>query len=635
MNNMFDNVLEVLKQDERFLTAEGELLRNAVYESAMKMDSNLLKLLYQNETTRTRFFTDVDGIAVFDKVGFGWVINNRSFLPDSYTRFKNKVGLTNANGGYISTSNDVSLVFPYKDCVLEGGQTREDQKRREIFYNETLAPDEVDRLLYPKVLTNAKKYTADGVEEANSIEDSDNLVIKGNNLIGLSSIGKRYNGKIKCIFIDPPYYFIATKPSDTFSYNSNFKLSSWLVFMKNRLEISHKLLSNDGILYMAISDDGAHYLKVLTDDIFGMENFIADVTWESRKSISSDGLMSENHNHILVYAKDKNRIEKNSFRLALDIESFVYDDNDGRGKYRLEPFDAPAVRKNLQYVIKNPNTNEEYLPPSGRHWRTEESTYLKLLAENRIRFGVNGTAKPQYKAYYSEVKDAGKGKASSTIWHDVKQSIIWQEIDTNTNATKDQFELFGESVFTNPKPEDLIKRAIELATEENDIVLDFFMGSATTQAVAMKMNRRFIGFEQMDYIETVSIPRLVKVMQGEQTGISKDVNWQGGGSFVYCELAKLNQKYVEDIQTATTDADIVTIWHEMLKTGFISYKVNPSDIDLEDKEFTELSLDDKKRFLMEMLDKNQLYVNYCDMEDETFAVSDADKAFTKSFYGEM
>lgn len=635
MNNMFDNVLEVLKQDERFLTAEGELLRNAVYESAMKMDSSLLKLLYQNETTRARFFTDVDGIAVFDKVGFGWVINNRSFLPDSYTRFKNKVGLTNANGGYISTSNDVSLVFPYKDCVLEGGQTREDQKRREIFYNETLAPDEVDRLLYPKVLTNAKKYTADGVEEANSIEDSDNLVIKGNNLIGLSSIEKRYNGKIKCIFIDPPYYFIATKPSDTFSYNSNFKLSSWLVFMKNRLEISHKLLSNDGILYMAISDDGAHYLKVLTDDIFGMENFIADVTWESRKSISSDGLMSENHNHILVYAKDKNRIEKNSFRLALDIESFVYDDNDGRGKYRLEPFDAPAVRKNLQYVIKNPNTNEEYLPPSGRHWRTEESTYLKLLAENRIRFGVNGTAKPQYKAYYSEVKDAGKGKASSTIWHDVKQSIIWQEIDTNTNATKDQFELFGESVFTNPKPEDLIKRAIELATEENDIVLDFFMGSATTQAVAMKMNRRFIGFEQMDYIETVSIPRLVKVMQGEQTGISKDVNWQGGGSFVYCELAKLNQKYVEDIQTATTDADIVTIWHEMLKTGFISYKVNPSDIDLEDKEFTELSLDDKKRFLTEMLDKNQLYVNYCDMEDETFAVSDADKAFTKSFYGEM
>ena len=635
MASFFDTVIEILKQNEKFFTAEGELLRNSVYEAAMKMDEELLKLLYHNEVTRERFFTNVDGIFVFDKVGFGWVINNREFLPDSYTRYKNKIGLVNGSGDYIATSNDVELVFPYKDCILEGGQTKEDQKRSEIFYNEMLAPDEVDRLLYPKVLTNAKRYAADGVTVADRICDADNLIIKGNNLIGLATIGSKYNGLVKCIFIDPPYYFMATKPSDTFSYNSNFKLSSWLVFMKNRLQLAYKLLADDGILYMAISDDGAHYLKVLADDIFGMENFIADVTWESRKSISSDGLMSENHNHILVYGKNKNCIDKNSFRLSLDVESFVYDDNDGRGKYRLEPFDAPAVRKNLQYVIKNPNTGEEYLPPVGRHWRTEETTYLKLLAENRIRFGTNGTAKPQYKAYYLEVKEAGKGKASSTVCHDVRQSVIWQEIDTNTNATKDQYELFGESVFTNPKPEDLIKRAIELATDEKDIVLDFFMGSATTQAVAMKMNRRFIGFEQMDYIETVSIPRLVKVMQGEQTGISKEVNWQGGGSFVYCELAKLNQKYVEDIQMATTDDDIVSIWKEILKTGFISCKINPGDIDMEDVAFTELCLDDKKRFLMEMLDKNQLYVNYCDMEDETFAISEEDKAFTKSFYGEM
>ncbi len=633
--NYYESVLEVLKKDDRFFTKNGEFLRNAVYEAAMKMDASLLKLLYENDVTREHFFTDVDGISVFDKVGFGWVINNREFLPDSYTRYKNKIGLVDRNGDYISASNDVELVFPYKDCVLEGGQTKEDQKRSEIFYNETLAPDEVDRLLYPKVLTKAKKYTADGVNIINNISSTDNLVIKGNNLIGLAAIGARYNGLVKCIFIDPPYYFIATKPSDTFSYNSNFKLSSWLVFMKNRLSLSHKLLANNGILYMAISDEGAHYLKVLTDDIFGMENFIADVTWESRKSISSDGLMSENHNHILVYAKDKNSIDKNNFRLALDVESFTYDDNDGRGKYRLEPFDAPDVRKNLQYIIKNPNTGEEYIPPVGRHWRTEEATYLKLLEDNRIRFGANGTAKPQYKAYYSEVKEAGKGKASSTIWHDIKQSIIWQEIDANTNATKDLVELFGESVFTNPKPEDLIKRAIELSTDENDLVLDFFMGSATTQAVAIKMNRRFIGFEQMDYIETVSIPRLIKVIQGEQTGISKDVSWHGGGSFVYCELAKSNQKFVDEIQDAKDSETLSRIWGEIKKTGFISYKVNPKDIDTDAKEFRELSLENQKRLLMELLDKNQLYVNYCDMEDETFGISEDDKAFTKSFYGEV
>lgn len=634
MKKLNEILIDLLKTDDRYFTAEGELLKNAVYEDAMKMDSSLIKLLLSDDTCKSRFFTEVDGVLVFDKVGFGWVINNRQFLPDSYTRYKNKIGLTDSTGEFISSSNEVVLAFPYKDCVLEGGQTKEDQKRSEIFYNETLAPEEIDRLLYPKVFTNAKKYTANRVEKIEKIEDSDSLVVKGNNLIGLSSIEKRYNGLVKCIFIDPPYYFIATKPSDTFSYNSNFKLSSWLVFMKNRLDIAYKLLSSDGILYMAISDEGAHYLKVLTDDIFGMDNFIADVTWESRKSISSDGLMSENHNHILVYAKDKNRIDKNSFRLALDVESFIYDDNDGRGKYRLEPFDAPAVRKNLQYVIKNPNTNEEYLPPAGRHWRTEETNYLQLLAENRIRFGVNGTARPQYKAYYSEVKEAGKGKASSTIWHDVKQSIIWQEIDTNTNATKDQFELFGESVFTNPKPEDLIKRAIELSTNENDIVLDFFMGSATTQAVAMKMKRRFIGFEQMDYVETVSIPRLTKVMQGEQTGVSKDLNWQGGGSFVYCELAKLNQSFVDSVERVKTDESLITIAKELLESGFISSYVNPREIDPEAEDFRSLSIEDKKRLLIALLDKNMLYVNYCDMNDEMFAIDEADKAFTNSFYKE-
>lgn len=632
--DFYKTVLEVLKADERFFTDEGELLRNAVYEAAMQMDPKLIRVLYSSEDTRKRFFADVDGIAVFDKVGFGWVISNRKFLPDSYTRYKNKIGLVNSKGDFLMSSHDVELVFPYKDCVLEGGQTGEDQKRNEIFYNETLAPDEVDRLLSPKVFTNAKRYEAGTEEDAATVYENDNLVIKGNNLIGLSTISGKYKGRVKCIFIDPPYYFIANKPSDTFSYNSNFKLSTWLVFMKNRLELAYRLLSDDGILYMAISDEGAHYLKVMTDDIFTMDQFIADVTWESRKSISSDGLMSENNNHILVYAKNKNKMDKNSFRLALDVETFIYDDHDGRGKYRLEPFDAPAIRKNLQYPIKNPNTGEIYVPPAGRHWRTEEATFLKLLEENRIRFGVNGTAKPQYKAYYSDVKEAGKGKASSTIWHDVRQSIIWQEVDPNTAATKDQMELFGETVFTNPKPEDLVRRAIELATDEGDIVLDFFMGSATTQAVAMKMKRRFIGFEQMDYIHTVSIPRLIKVMQGEQTGISKEVNWQGGGSFVYCELAELNQKYVDKIQTAQDDGALLPIWEEMQETGFISSKVDPSSIDTGAEDFKGLSLAQKKRLLMELLDKNQLYVNFCDMDDETFGISEKDKAFTKSFYGE-
>ena len=219
MNDFYNSVLNVLKQDDRFFSENGELLRNAVYEAAMKMDSSLIKILFADEVTRAKFFTDIDGIAVFDKVGFGWVINNRDFLPDSYTRYKNKIGLVNSREDYISTSDDVELVFPYKDCILEGGQTKEEQKRNEIFYNKTLASDEVDRLLFPKVLTNAKKYGIDGVQNCTNFNENDNLIVKGNNLLALSSLLACYEGKIKCIYIDPPYYFNTNKDEDTFEYN--------------------------------------------------------------------------------------------------------------------------------------------------------------------------------------------------------------------------------------------------------------------------------------------------------------------------------------------------------------------------------------------------------------------------------
>ncbi len=232
LNKFFETILEVLRQDERFFTEDGELLRNAVVEASGKMDAKLIKALYENEIIRERFFTDVDGIAVFDKVAFSYVINNREFLPDSYTRYKNKIGLTNNRGDYIATSRDVELVFPYKDCVLEGGQTKEDQKRSEIFYNETLAPDEVDRLLYPKVFTSVRRVFADcqydlagePIKESLSVkteinpltlEDNENLIIKGNNLLVLGSLLKRYEGKIQLIYID-----IKTPRLIQFNYSS-------------------------------------------------------------------------------------------------------------------------------------------------------------------------------------------------------------------------------------------------------------------------------------------------------------------------------------------------------------------------------------------------------------------------------
>ncbi len=555
VNNFFDTLIEVLKQNERFFSADGELLRNSVYESAMKMDSDLLKLLHNNEATRERFFTDIDGISVFDKVGFGWVINNREFLPDSYTRYKNKIGLTNGNGDYISASNDVELVFPYKDCVLEGGQTKEDQKRSEIFYNETLAPDEVDRLLYPKVFTNAKRYTAEGVEQVDTLDDTDNLIIKGNNLLAISSLLSEYEGKFKLIYIDPPY----NTQTDSFGYNDKFNRSTWLTFMKNRLEIARRLLSVDGAIYVQLDYHQVHYAKILMDEIFGEENFQREIIWRigwlsGYKTMDNNWI--RNHDTILFYSKN---YEKCRFiKHYISKEDFKDIAKSGAEKYPIEDV-----------------------------WNGNEYDDLNSIA------------------------------------------IVSFSGETVSKMLNKEDEVKGQ------KSEKLIERIIGAHTEPGDLVLDFFGGTGTTAAVSMKMGRRFIVCEQLDKHIDIAIRRLEKVIAGEQSGVSKRNNWQGGGSFVYCELAKLNQKYVDDIQAAETDADIVGIWHEMLKTGFISCKVNPKDIDMEEVAFTELSNADKKRFLMEMLDKNQLYVNYCDMEDETFAVSEADKAFTKSFYGEM
>jgi adenine-specific DNA-methyltransferase len=206
---------QTLKQDSRFVGEDGRLLKTKVYDACMGMDGSLLEALINNETLKSHFFVKVNETLVFDKTKFAWVLESREFLPDSYTMFKNKIGLADSKGNLISQQSDVTLVWPYKDCVLEGGQTKEDQKRDEIFYNETLAPDEVNRLLYPKVFTNAKRYSADGVEEIAEIDDKDNLIIKGNNLLALASLVKRYEGQVKCIYIDPPY----NTGTDSFGYN--------------------------------------------------------------------------------------------------------------------------------------------------------------------------------------------------------------------------------------------------------------------------------------------------------------------------------------------------------------------------------------------------------------------------------
>lgn len=665
MNSLYKTLMEVLRQKDEFFSENGELLRNAVYEAAMKMDSALIKLLLSNETTKKHFFTDIDGVMVFDKIGFGWVVNNKEFLPDSYTRFKNKIGLVDESGSFISSSDNVELVFPYKDCVLEGGQTKEDQKRLEIFYNEILAPDEVDRLLYPKVLTNAKKYSVNGVENITNFSDADNLIIKGNNLLSIASLLHKFTGKVKLIYIDPPY----NTGNDSFGYNDRFNHSSWLTFMQNRLKIARELLSSDGVICIQCDDNENAYLKVLMDSIFkgGFLNNIAVKMSEATGVKMNHALnrFPKLKEYILIYVKPE-------FKGFYEVDKYRNNEWDKENNIFLDNFTRRDRERLIELEQKDSNTFED-CEEANKIFRE-----VKMIPISR-KIKDLGLSEEQlddwrFNNAYRIIKTAGSSSLFKIIKE--KKELPEQEIAaelsskgvlfyyiTDFNPSTDQPRLrviFADSnIYKNPcdfwqdikttgaiaqegdvllpngkKPEKLLHRLIKMITKENDIVLDFFGGSGTTGAVAHKMKRRYILCEQIDCHIEKQIARLNNVINGDATGISSEADWKGGGSFVYCELAKLNQNYVDKIEAASTDAELVVLLAEIINTDFISCKVNPTEINDSAKDFKELSVDDKKRFLMELLDKNQLYVNYCDIDDENYHISEEDKAFTKSFYGD-
>ncbi len=610
-NGFYFELLDLLKQDpdKRFYAENGDLLRNKVSECAMNMDKDLIKLLLSSEKIKAKFFKDIEGILVFDKTEFGWAVNNKAFLKDSYTRFKNTIGLIDGSEQFITSKDDVVLSFPYKDCILEGGQTKEDQNRDEIYYNKLLAPDDIDRLLAPKVFTEAKRYTQNGVENITSFDENDNLLIKGNNLLALSSILKRYEGKVKCIYIDPPY----NTGSDSFNYNDNFNHSTWLVFMQNRLEIAKKLLADDGTIFISLDDKEAHYCKVLADNIFGRENFIADICHKARSSISNDKIISSSHNHILFYGKNERLIfsKKEEYGISKDLSTFT--EKDENGYYKLVPVDGPggAEKGNPYY---------EFLGIEG-FWRFSQQKMQEMYDNGLIVKKGNSLLQKYYKS------KAEKQRQTITTW--------WDEGYLTSSATAQLKQLMGDKCFKNPKNESLIELILEFATKENDIVLDYHLGSGTTCAVAHKMKRRYIGIEQLEYNENNPINRLAKIINGEDNNSMVAIahNWQGGGSFVYCELKELNQKYVDEIQTAD-DNKLNELYKEIINSEFINCKADFNKLEEHGQEFCKLSSENKRDFLIKILDKNMLYVNYCDIDDKDFAVSDTEKAFTKSFYGD-
>lgn len=629
--NLYETVEHLLRSNPNFVGENDEILKTKVSEAVTNLDPYLVKIFKNNDLTRQVFFQQLEDVWVLNQEKLKWVVNAKEFLEDSYTSYTNEIGLTNG-GKFVSANTDVVLDFPYKDAVLVGGQDKDDQKRQEIMYHEIIAYDEITQLKAPKVFGNVRRYTIDSVEKEVVFKDDDNLIIKGNNYSALNSLLPRYYGKIQSIYIDPPY----NRNDDSFEYNDKFNHSTWLTFMKNRLELAKKLLSDTGSIYIHIDDTEHAYLKVLCDEIFGRGNFLANIIWEKKTGSSDANHMAINTENILFYAKNIENVFLTKNPDSYNKNRYKFKDKyyERRGPYYLDTLDRGGLTysDSLNYGIEMPDGNILY---PNRRKEFKNDGWIWKWSKEKVKWGLEngfcefiqdkeGNYSIRYKVYLN-VNNEDEIISRSAPWKNLIKGAM------NTTATNEQKELFGRKVFSTPKPEKLIHYLLDINTQEDDLVLDFFMGSATTQSVAMKKNRRFIGIEQMDYINTVSVPRLQKVIEGEQGGISKDVDWQGGGSFVYCELLEDGQRLIHKIQSASSET-IQSVKDEIYHSEQIVPYILTSDLEKADKDFNALTLDEQKQALIGLIDKNKLYVNYSSIDDEDYQISKADKKFSRSFY---
>ncbi|WP_375667941.1 MULTISPECIES: site-specific DNA-methyltransferase [unclassified Bartonella] len=379
--------------------------------------------------------------------------------------------------------------------------------------------------LEPRILLEDLEKSYHASHQISSQDIFDNKLIFGDNLLALKALEQEYMGKVKCIYIDPPY-----NTGNAFEhYEDGLEHSIWLSLMRDRLELLHHLLADDGSIWISIDDDEQAYLKVMMDEIFGRQNFINNIIWQKKYAPQNDTKwLSDNHDFIMVYAKDKTIWRPQLLPRSSDMDArYKNPDNDPRGLWQSGDLSVKRVTPKDIYEIITP-TGRKVMPPAGASWRVSKKKFAELLEDNRIWFGTDNGGVPRIKRFVSEVK---QGITSMTIWP-------YTEVGHNQDAKKEVKVFNSDNVFTTPKPERLMERIIQLATNPGDLVLDSFAGSGTTGAVAHKMGRKWIMIELGEHCHTHIIPRLKQVIDGtDQGGISRSVNWQGGGGFRYYRLA--------------------------------------------------------------------------------------------------
>lgn len=683
---LFETLEQQLKKEPNFITDDGELKKWVVLNKAQNFDEELIGLLLDNADLTEKFFVKVKNTLVFNQNLFSQFLEQKNYLNDSYTQYKNKVGLT-IDGKYLKQRNEVALAWPFKDCILEGGQSREEQNREEIFFNEVLAQDEITQLLEPKVLTNAKRIDKDGEKPLEGFnrdaelnkkrglsEDTitDNLIIKGNNLLALHSLNEEFAGKVKLIYIDPPY----NTGDDSFRYNDRFNLSAWLTFMKNRLKVARELLKKSGSIFIQIDHHMLAHLSILMDEIFGEENKVQII---SVKTASPAGFKTVNPGpidvteYILFYTKDKS-----SFNFK---KAYVRVDYDNNYKYVIQNPDENPEKWNLVHIRDHiyelndievgetwHQSNKNAKKKWGEYWKVIRDQMIaafalenpevvvsirdphkptkelkKLLAQSKKKkdtvlvydkssldeneegngnkgFVINGGA---LSFYSNKVREIDGELAPTELLTDFWKDLSWDGIAKEG----------GVKLKNGKKPERLIKRIIELSTDStNDIVMDFHLGSGTTVAASHKLGYQYIGIEQLDYGENDSVERLKNCINNDQSGISKIVDWKGGGSFVYFELKKYNQTFIDLIETTKNTDTLLKIWEQMKAKSFLNYNVDIQEQEKHLEEFKADTLENQKQLLLKLLDLNQLYMNLSSLADKDFKCTNEEKAVTKDFY---
>ncbi len=545
--------------------------------SILQHDEKLLTFMLEHENAndyKNAFFKMIANSLVFNQKALLECLEIKE-LENSFTRFKNKIGLY-SQGRPIKSSELVVLNFPFKDNVLLGNAKDNSTKSNECFYHEILHKKEIDTLLNKKALCRFEMHGEGDLESALKDKNT-NYLIKGNNLIALHSLKKKFAKQVKCIYIDPPY----NTGNDSFNYNDNFNHSSWLVFMKNRLEAAREFLSDDGSIYISLDYNEVHYCKVLMDEIFKRENFRSEIIWRmgflsGYKTAAKKYI--RNHDTILFYSKSDN------------------------------------------YLF-----NKTYI---------ENKDFLQLLTKNEVQNAFKKFSFPQEKVddFLTFINHENRGEKYPL--EDTWNSNKWDKLNSiaidSSVSRVDETIVIDDENFKGQKPESLIQRILEVSTNENDLVLDFFAGSGTTCAVAHKMKRRYIGIEQMDYIETIAKERLKKVIEGEQGGISKKCDFKGGGSFVYAELKEVNLEIKRQITNAKSKSECLKIFND-LSERFLKRTDCKTD-EIHSEEFHNLDLNEQKRIYCKLFDSNEDYLNLGDIDEDAWEIDGITKKYNEIFY---